>query len=125
MARLVPQEVVGDRATSTNGIVLEAVEETSGGCGRTATQTNTGDMARMEQQLNANEEALDRETEVKMPKVGLLRLEGANNHRKAPKQQLRRCIRCNYLSSQALCQACSLLEGLNKNRPRVEVASPT
>lgn len=28
------------------------------------------------------------------------------------------CARCGYLSSQAVCKACVLLEGLNKNRPK-------
>ena len=125
MAKLVPQEVVGGRAASTNGIVPEALEENSGGCGRTTAQISGGGMAGIEQQLNANEEALNRETEIKLPKVGSLSLESATNHRKATKQRLRRCIRCNYLSSQVVCQACSLLEGLNKTRPRVEVVSPT
>lgn len=35
-----------------------------------------------------------------------------------PKQQMGQCQRCGYLSSQAVCKACMLLEGLNRNRPR-------
>ncbi|KAI9884671.1 MAG: hypothetical protein M1823_003554 [Watsoniomyces obsoletus] len=31
------------------------------------------------------------------------------------------CVKCGYLSSQAICKACMLLEGLNKNRPRMEI----
>ena len=31
------------------------------------------------------------------------------------------CTRCGYLSSQPVCKACTLLEGLNKNRPRVHI----
>lgn len=44
----------------------------------------------------------------------------------APKQKLGQCERCGYLSSQAICKACVLLEGLNKARPKtsIEVASP-
>lgn len=40
------------------------------------------------------------------------------------KQTLGQCERCGYMSSQAICKACVLLEGLNKARPRtaVEVA---
>jgi cytoplasmic tRNA 2-thiolation protein 1 len=43
----------------------------------------------------------------------------------APKQRLGQCERCGYLSSQAVCKACVLLEGLNKARPRndIEVGS--
>ena len=42
-----------------------------------------------------------------------------------PKQKLGQCERCGYLSSQAVCKACVLLEGLNKARPRtgIEVGS--
>ena len=44
-----------------------------------------------------------------------------------PKQKLGQCERCGYLSSQAICKACVLLEGLNKARPRtaIEVGNPT
>lgn len=38
-----------------------------------------------------------------------------------PKQQLGQCERCGYLSSQSVCKACVLLEGLNKARPRTGV----
>lgn len=31
------------------------------------------------------------------------------------------CARCGYLSSQTICKACMLLEGLNKNRPKMEI----
>ena len=38
------------------------------------------------------------------------------------KGRMRLCERCGYLSSNALCKACTLLHGLNKGRPRVEVS---
>ena len=38
-----------------------------------------------------------------------------------PKQRLGQCERCGYLSSQAVCKACVLLEGLNKARPRTGI----
>ena len=43
-----------------------------------------------------------------------------------PKQKLGQCERCGYLSSQVVCKACVLLEGLNKARPRtgIEVNGP-
>ncbi|KAF4595539.1 Cytoplasmic tRNA 2-thiolation protein 1 [Ophiocordyceps camponoti-floridani] len=34
----------------------------------------------------------------------------------APLQTLGRCVKCGYMSSQEMCQACTLLENLNKNR---------
>jgi cytoplasmic tRNA 2-thiolation protein 1 len=42
--------------------------------------------------------------------------------KKVAKQQVMgQCERCGYLSSQKICKACMLLEGLNKSRPRVEI----
>lgn len=38
-----------------------------------------------------------------------------------PTQRLGQCERCGYLSSQSICKACVLLEGLNKARPRNEI----
>lgn len=38
-----------------------------------------------------------------------------------PKQKLGQCERCGYLSSQTICKACVLLEGLNKARPRTGI----
>ncbi|KAF1352659.1 adenine nucleotide alpha hydrolases-like protein [Lizonia empirigonia] len=35
-----------------------------------------------------------------------------------PKQVMGQCGTCGYLSSQAVCKACVLLEGLNKSRPK-------
>ena len=39
-----------------------------------------------------------------------------------PQQRLGHCARCGYMSSQPVCQACVLLQGLNKARARTEVA---
>ena len=41
--------------------------------------------------------------------------------RRTRTQQLGQCSRCGYLSSQAICKACMLLEGLNKNRPKMQI----
>jgi cytoplasmic tRNA 2-thiolation protein 1 len=46
---------------------------------------------------------LSAETKEKMPSVG-------------------KCVRCGYISSQKLCKACVLLEGLNKGRPKVDIS---
>lgn len=34
---------------------------------------------------------------------------------------LMKCSRCNYVSSQQICKACILLEGLNKGLPRLGI----
>ena len=31
------------------------------------------------------------------------------------------CVRCNYISSQTVCKACVLLEGLNKGKPKLGI----
>ena len=120
MARLVPQEVTANTSASTNGLILETEEENSGGCGRT-TENVGGEMAQMEEQLGVNDEAQARETEIKLPEIASMNLAKPKPNRKLPKQQMGRCRRCGYLSSQAICKACMLLEGLNKSRPRVEI----
>jgi len=42
-------------------------------------------------------------------------------NRKVARQQLGQCQRCGYISSQPVCKACMLLEGLNRNRPKMVV----
>lgn len=41
--------------------------------------------------------------------------------RKTREQKMSNCKECGYLTSQELCKACTLLHGLNKNRPRTMV----
>ncbi|TKA78739.1 Cytoplasmic tRNA 2-thiolation protein 1 [Cryomyces minteri] len=38
-----------------------------------------------------------------------------------PAQKMGQCARCGYLSSQSICKACVLLEGLNKSRPKLAI----
>jgi cytoplasmic tRNA 2-thiolation protein 1 len=37
------------------------------------------------------------------------------------KQTMGICEKCGYMSSQAVCKACLLLEGLNRNRPKTDI----
>ena len=92
-------------------------------------------MAAMEKQLRENEAASEQqlETEISLPKsasTGTSTGKGSStakpSSRRAgqglpiiPKQKLGSCEKCGYMSSQKLCQACMLLEGLNKNRAEV------
>ncbi|EXF76661.1 PP-loop family protein [Colletotrichum fioriniae PJ7] len=39
----------------------------------------------------------------------------------APLQTLGKCERCGYMSSQAICQACLLVDGLNKNKAQISL----
>ena len=57
------------------------------------------------------------------PKKGKSKAKGAaNTPRKIPQQKMGQCERCGYLSSQSICKACMLLEGLNKNRPKTAIS---
>ena len=88
-------------------------------------------MAQMEKQLQANEAAAMLETEVTLPsskvqepcppKAISIHDKGTKGRRKAVGQKMGKCERCGYLSSQKVCKACMLLEGLNRNRPRTTI----
>lgn len=141
MARLVPVEVSGRTGCAGKGSAVTAgdvgEEEAAGGCGSANGRSSGGEMADMERKLVADEGAEGREVEVTSPRPNGQphdRIEGTSSigkgpkknpsgrlGRKLPKQQMGQCIRCGYLSSQDICKACMLLEGLNKNRPRVEI----
>ena len=122
MAKLVPREISGS---------IVAEPEGAGGCGSANGRSSGVEMADMEQQLSQNEAANPREVEVILPAT-IGRKEGPvtpatkhSIHDKKPKakrkvagQTMGKCDRCGYLSSQKICKACMLLEGLNKNRPQ-------
>lgn len=38
---------------------------------------------------------------------------------------LGKCIRCSHVSSQPVCKACTLLEGLNKGLPKLAIGKAT
>lgn len=137
----------GRKAQSTS--VTEDAEEGNSGCGSANGRSSGGEMADMERRLQENEaaEADGREVDITasaptsngqrhdregadggepsvnvpiQPKTG--RRKGSpRTEKKVNKQQMGQCERCGYLSSQAVCKACSLLEGLNRNRPKMDV----
>jgi cytoplasmic tRNA 2-thiolation protein 1 len=88
-------------------------------------------MADMEKTLAQSEAAAELETEIKMPShlAGQVRLPKRTNKPKRQQTQktskvgqvLGKCERCGYISSQRTCHACTLLEGLNKNRPKAAI----
>lgn len=122
MANLVPEEVSGKKGVK-DILVVEGEAEGAGGCGSANGRSSGGEMADMEKKLLANKNAQDDEVD--------LTLKGQNHDRnckntkrvakKLPKQQIGKCKQCGYLSSQEFCQACKLLEGLNKNRPKTGI----
>lgn len=132
MARLVPPEVSNSSADPANNadlvVAVDGEAEGEGGCGSINGRASGGEMAAMEQKLRDGEGgAKGRETETDFTGQGQRHDRSkaaptaAKMAKKLPKQQLQKCGRCGYLSSQSVCKACMLLEGLNKNRPRTEI----
>lgn len=78
-------------------------------------------MADMEKKLQDDDNAQGREVEITTQGQSHDRIKPARQQKKLPRQQIGQCSRCGYLSSQAVCKACMLLEGLNKNRPKMEI----
>ncbi|EEQ29367.1 VEG136 protein [Microsporum canis CBS 113480] len=124
MAKLVPAE------TATRN---EVDEFSSGGCGSQNGRSSGGEMADMEKKLTEDEDAKSRETEISLSslptKAGKTitkqtpAVSQARDKKQKPlkTQTMGQCERCGYMSSQKICKACMLLEGLNKNRPKTSV----
>ncbi|KAL8633367.1 hypothetical protein Q9189_000902 [Teloschistes chrysophthalmus] len=129
MVKLVPPEVSNSGLPSMTGkaiVVINGEAEGEGVCGSANGRSSGGEMAAMEKKLRDDEEALNNGREIDFT----LQVQRHDRHRpststKSPrrvtKQQLQNCVRCGYLSSQSVCKACMLLEGLNKNRPKTEI----
>lgn len=141
MAKLVPGgEVTGTFGAKKDVLVVDgevADDGVMGGCGSANGRSSGGEMASMEAKLRADDEAQEREIDVTTTTTTQQRHHTAaatisspispprttnNNNKKPPKKQhLGKCSKCGYLSSQTVCKACMLLEGLNKSRPKTEI----
>ena len=127
MAKLVPPEVRGPGNTSANSkdvIVVDGEAEGEGGCGSANGRSSGGEMAVMESKLRAEHETPNgKETDFTLHGQRHDRQKSAPvaKSSKVVKQKLQNCTQCGYLSSQSVCKACMLLEGLNKNRPKTEI----
>ncbi|KAL4822006.1 ERG2 and Sigma1 receptor like protein-domain-containing protein [Aspergillus spinulosporus] len=127
MAVLVPVTDGGHAAAAGEAEDISTI----GGCGSQNGRTRGGEMAEMEKTLAQNEAAAELETEIKMPshQAGQVPLPKRTNKPKRQQTQkaskvgqvLGKCERCGYISSQRTCHACTLLEGLNKNRPKAAI----
>jgi len=127
MAKLVPgyeDNCKGD----CGGVHAVVVEEEETGCGSSVSQSAGSEMAKMEEMLVQSERAAagGLETEVTLPKAPSKTIKLPIRTKKekpqlvtAKKQTMGECERCGYLSSQKICKACVLLEGLNKNMPKI------
>ncbi|KAF9700672.1 hypothetical protein EKO04_001680 [Ascochyta lentis] len=134
MARLVPGSDEGCGGACGSSAALPAEEE-EGGCGSAVGKS----MASVESQLAANDRAVEHnlETEItlkpakptqppstassKGQKKPRAERTGGPRKKGPNKQVMGQCKKCGYLSSQDVCKACVLLEGLNKNRPKNKI----
>jgi cytoplasmic tRNA 2-thiolation protein 1 len=134
MAKLVPG--ANDGPINGCGGKHTTVEDEEGACGSSHGRSAGGEMALMEKQLVENDMAASKNLEMDVASVtSIVSLENLpirrgngrplKQHVHAPpkvvKQTMGQCERCGYLSSQPICKACTLLEGLNKSRPRTEI----
>jgi cytoplasmic tRNA 2-thiolation protein 1 len=116
LARLTPDKGQGACACEPGDEV--------GGCGSANGRTSGNELALMEAELQNKSKTQALETEITEPQdvVKLpIRSRKPNDHKLAPRQTLGQCIKCGYMSSQAICQACTLLETLNKNRADIAI----
>ncbi|KAI4188694.1 MAG: hypothetical protein L6R41_001970 [Letrouitia leprolyta] len=127
MARLVPAGVSGSSINGKDVVVaVDAEAEGEGGCGSSNGRSSGGEMAAMEQRLRDEEVTSGKETDFTVQgqrhdRSKTTSAPPVRMAKKLPKQQLQKCGRCGYLSSQSVCKACMLLEGLNRNRPKTEI----
>ncbi|KAG9243692.1 hypothetical protein BJ878DRAFT_509557 [Calycina marina] len=136
MARLVPEAVTGISQCKIQKVSLSSADdEDTSGCG-TNGRSGGGEMADMEKKLQADEDAVGREVDVTaktssdndglhtdavLLKLGKKTGPKTKMVKKLTRQTLGTCRVCGYMSSQEICKACTLLEGLNKNRPKMEI----
>lgn len=121
MAQLTPDKGKGSCACDEG----EAV----GGCGSANGRSSGNELAQMEASLKkkAQQENLETEIQASNPKpqsdvVKLpVRHRQLKETKQPPLQTLGQCVKCGYITSQAMCQACTLLEGLNKNRADITI----
>ncbi|KUI62203.1 Cytoplasmic tRNA 2-thiolation protein 1 [Cytospora mali] len=135
MARLVPGKRPDKCACKGKPYPAEVPveEEDVGGCGSANGRSSGNEMAAMEAQLRSNQSVNGKELETDVTAAVSLKARPngskelpirSNNAAKkqgVSKQVLGRCEKCGYMSSQAMCQACMLLEGLNKNRAQIQI----
>ncbi|POR39182.1 Cytoplasmic tRNA 2-thiolation protein 1 [Tolypocladium paradoxum] len=98
-----------------------------GGCGSANGRSSGTELAQMEASLKSQPGPEGLETEItEASKVdGSVQLPTRHRrpreHTPAPLQTLGRCVKCGYMSSQDMCQACTLLENLNRSRADIAI----
>ena len=123
MAKLVPPESGGPGGVD---VTVDLEGENAGGCGSANGRSSGGEMAVMEKQLGTRGTAEHDETDFTNSGQRHDRHKCASFNKtpkKLPKQQMGKCEKCGYLSSQPFCKACTLLEGLNRSRPKTGIVA--
>ncbi|MCJ1312911.1 nucleotidyltransferase [Agyrium rufum] len=129
MAKLVPAEVSGRSTGKVQDILVANGEELEmGGC---SSSKHDESVHHQQEDVNGQQSGNDLETEITASTIkrrdsaqtisSHQQVNKARTARKLPKQRMGTCSRCGYLSSQKICKACSLLEGLNKSKPKTEI----
>lgn len=137
MARLVPGKQPNKCACKGKPSPAEVhaeEEDDTGGCGSANGRSSGNEMAALEAQLRTDQSANGKELETDVTAAVALKARpkqskelplrtgnAAAKKQGVSKQVLGRCEKCGYMSSQAMCQACMLLEGLNKNRAQIQI----
>ncbi|KAF9875980.1 pp-loop atpase superfamily [Colletotrichum karsti] len=106
-----------------------AEDDYAGGCGSQNGKGSKGEIAQLDAQLSQTTLDADLETDYtssSTAKTAPKTKNGAgkgdtSSHTISPLQKLGKCERCGYMSSQAICQACLLVDGLNKNKPEIRI----
>ncbi|KAJ0340608.1 hypothetical protein COL922a_003202 [Colletotrichum nupharicola] len=109
-----------------------AEDDYASGCGSQNGNGSKGEIARLDAQLSQTTDNADLVTDYTTAVAGKTKphadivvgqpkpstQQAATN---GPLQKLGSCERCGYMSSQAVCQACLLVDGLNKNKPEIRI----
>ncbi|KAK7426712.1 cytosolic thiouridylase subunit Ctu1 [Neonectria magnoliae] len=119
MARLTPDKGQGSCACDEG----EGIEGCGSANGRTSgsemaqVEANIGKSAALETEITSNGTSKPDTDAVPLPIRSRQQKEASSGRM----QTLGKCVKCGYMSSQAMCQACTLLESLNKNRAEIAI----
>ncbi|KAL0934199.1 pp-loop atpase superfamily [Colletotrichum truncatum] len=120
-------------SSTCKGAAAHLLEEgSSGGCGSHNGRGSKGDIAQLDAELSRIAVDADLATDFTGSRPATT-MSNDNSHSGpvkpapsrvplgTPLQRLGKCERCGYMSSQAICQACLLVDGLNKNKPEIRI----
>lgn len=113
-----------------------ALEEAEGGCGSAVGRNAGGEMRKLDEVLSdkeptdgdisitaASDADIMKATAVDSP-VAIVPTNNSKPKKQSTSKSVGQCARCGYMSSQRICKACVLLEGLNRSRPKIDVGTP-